>query len=265
MSITPLKKHSGQHGPLIALAVIAGAAALVIKTPTHKALGTLRARPVVVEVKPVEPPVVKTQLVVEATVGYAEDATAHVMAPVGGFVIAAPRIGRTVKRGTPLATIYSADVVVAERELIAQVQHFTTQEPLNAARLKLMRMGVPKEWIARVEQTGVPQGKLPLWAWVDGTVVTNQLVPGLFAEAMTELVTITDPTRRWILVELDESDRARLAVGMSARVYIDGRDKPVPATIGRISPRYVRFEFANPKAAIKAGTPVRVELDFTSS
>jgi multidrug resistance efflux pump len=263
--ITPLKKHSGQHGPLIALAVIAGACVFFIQSPHKKPLAPMREKPVAVKTMPAPPPVEKTRLVADATVGYAEDATAHVMPPVGGFVVAVPRTGRTVKRGAPLATIVSADVLLAERELIAQVQHFTTQEPLNNARLKLQRMGMPKEWIARVEQTGQPQGKLPLWAWVGGSVVVNQLAPGLYVEAMTELVTITDPTRRWVLVELDESDRARLTVGMTARLYIDGREAPVSATIGRITQRYIRFEFANPKGAIAPGTPVRVELDFTAS
>jgi multidrug resistance efflux pump len=264
-TITPLPKRRG-HGGLIAFAAIVAAAFPFLDSPNEKAIVGHLTKPPPIAVAAAPPVrVEKTQLVINAVVGYAEEVTAHVRTPVRGFVIAVPRTGRTVKRGTPLATIYSPDAVLAERALIVQVQHFTTQDLLNDARVALQRMGMPKEWISRVEKTGVPQGKLPVWAWVDGTVVANQLVPGRYVEAMTELVTITDPARRWVLAEVDEEDRARLTVGMTARLYIDGRDKPIPATIGKISRRYVRFELANPKPSVKPETPVRIELDFARS
>jgi hypothetical protein len=265
-AITPLHKHHGQHGPLIALAVIIGASILVVGPSSQRALDgnvTKRAR-IAVPGPPraAEVTSVAEKLVVTAVVGYAEEVTAHVRTPVPGFIVSVPRTGHVVKRGAPLATLYSPDVLHAERELIAQVKDFTTQDLLNDARRKLQRMGMPPAWIARVEKTGVPQGTLPVWAWTSGTVVANQLLPGLYVESMTELVTITDPKRRWVLVEVDDADRARLTVGMAARLYIDGRATPVPATIGRVSRRYVRFEFTNPKPSIAPETPVRVELDF---
>jgi multidrug resistance efflux pump len=164
-----------------------------------------------------------------------------------------------VKRGTALATLASPDVALAQRELVDAAKNFTTQEALDAVRRKLLRMGVPPVALARTEKTGIVDGKLPLWAWIGGTVVDSKLVRGLYVEAGTELVTITDPTRRWVLAEVDDTDR--ISVGMAARLVIDG--KPIAATVAAVyRHRYVRFDVAKP---LPIDTPVRVEIDFSQS
>jgi hypothetical protein len=256
-TITPLAKHHGHNGLLLALAVIAAGAVLVIEPPQRRPLAPHIVRPAATQIAPAK--VLPSKLAVDAVVGYDQSVTAQVGTGARGFGIEDARTGRTVKRGAALATLVSPDVALAQRELVEVAKNFTTQEALDAVRRKLLRMGVPPDALARTEKTGIVDGKLPLWAWIGGTVVDSKLVRGLYVEAGTQLVTITDPTRRWVLAEVDETDR--ISVGMAARLVVDG--KPIVATVAAVyRRRYVRFDLAKP---LPIDTPVRVEIDFTRS
>lgn len=259
-TITPLAKHHGQHGPLIALAVIAAATALVVEMPEKRQLAPhVVARPAATQPAPTE--ALPAKLVVDAVVGYDQSVTAHVGVAVRGFIVEVPRTGRTVKRGAALAMLVSPDVALAQRELVETLKNFTTQDVLDTVRRKLLRMGVPPDALARTEKTGIVDGMLPLWAWIGGTIVETKLVRGLYVEGDTQLVTITDPTRRWVLAEVDADDADRITIGMAARLVIDG--KPIVSTVAAIyRHRYVRFDIAKP---LPIDTPVRVEIDFTQS
>jgi hypothetical protein len=256
-TITPLAKQHGHTSVLLALTVLAAGAVLVIEPPQRRPLAQhIVLRPAT----PVAPAkVLSSKLAVDGVVGYDQSVTAQVGAGARGFVIEVARTGRTVKRGAALATLVSPEVELAQRELVDAVNHFTTQEALDAVRRKLLRLGVPPDALARTERTGVVDGKLPLWAWIGGTVVDSKLVRGLYVEAGAQLVTITDPTRRWVLAEVDDTDR--ISVGMAARLVVDG--KPIAATVAAVyRRRYVRFDLAKP---LPIDTPVRVEIDFTRS
>jgi len=292
--ITPLQKHRGQNGAIVALFVLVAAIAVVVLTqprapaPEPEAVAqapkpaastlTKAALPEVktIATRPDEPLATlavgeldfRRRVKATGTVGFDEKLTAHVRVPVSGWLVDVKPTAAKVKRGTRFANLYSPAIVAAELELVQQVRDFRSQAELDEVRRKLLRWGMPIETIRRVEQTGQPQGKLPVWAWRDGTIVAKQAVPGLFVEPAVELYTITNPARAWIMADVPDADAERLRVGMPAKVTIKGRAKPVTANVGYIFKRSyggekpVRFELAGtfPRDAA-AAVEVTLELE----
>ena len=257
--ITPLKPHHGQHGGLIAFGVLVVAAAVVwwshpteTAAPPKPAAHAVAQKPTVPQLDTTKP--FETAVIAErdferhiATTGFAtfdESSTAHIQVPVSGWLVQVKPTGKTVKRGEPLATLYSMDIIAAELELMAQADHFTTQEDLNHARNKLARFGIPAAQIQRVEQTRTLVGTLPIWAWGTGTVVDKHVFPGMFVDAWTEVYTISDPTRSWVVADLPDGED--VAVGTPAKLTVaDG--KPIDAKVAYVysTMHKVRFELAN--------------------
>ena len=264
--ITPLHKHRGQNGVIAAGFVLIAATILVIMTqPKRLGPGTV-ARPAV-RPAATAPPIVETKraitgpLIATGVTTFDESVTAHVFAPVRGFITKLDaRAGRKVRAGETLAVMHSYDVLAAELDLVTQVQQFTTQDLLNTARRRVMRMGMPRANIERVEKTGVAEPTLPLVALRSGTLVTANAVPGLFVEP-GELFTITDPHKIWVIADVPEE--VALTVGAPAKLRIAGM-KPVTAKVAYIyrqvydGMRKVRFDLA---VAAKPGAVVEVTFD----
>jgi Cu(I)/Ag(I) efflux system membrane fusion protein len=276
--ITPLKPHRGQHAGVISLGVLVVTAAAIIWTHHERRQPPPEppkpAAHAVVAKKPAEPPPqldaskpLETVVVreidfrrrIEAS-GFStfdESVTAHIQVPVRGWLVQVKPIGKTVRRGDPLATLYSPDIIAAELDLIAQVDNFTTQEPLNAARNKLARWGIPKAQIERVEKTKTTVGTLPVWAWNAGTVVEKQAVPGLFVEAWTPVYTITDPSRAWVIADLPENED--VTVGTPAKLTFS-TGKPLAAKVAYV---YSTMHKARFELSTKLARDAQVNVELT--
>jgi membrane fusion protein, copper/silver efflux system len=279
--ITPLPKHRGQNGPIVAMFALVIISAVVVATdPRTEPPPPASARPraVAATTPPPSSPAAAvadhasgTHLAATGVIGFDGAVTAHVRVPVRGWLVDVKPTGRTVRRGTRFANLYSPEVVLLEQALVAQLRNFTVQAELDHARNRLARLGMPPEVMHQVEVTGRPQGKLPVWAWRDGSVVDKQVVPGLYVEPSRELVTITDPTRLWVIIELPEQDAARVSVGMRARLVIEGQPRPVLAKVGHVSTRVyagartVRFQLVNAPRTIKPGAAVKIDLELAST
>lgn len=276
-TITPLQKHRGQNGAVVALFLLLAAVAVVMTTQPKR------------NAPPDEPPAPPRKLAVAApaaatpappvTVASAprtgpitepaeiildEAKTGRVFAPVPGWLAKVPAraMGRRVRAGETLATLHSVDVYLAELDLVAQVQQFTTQEQLDVARRRLLRWYMRPEAVRRIETTGVAGAELPLIAPKDGIVVAMTALPGLYTTP-AELYTITDPNHVWVMAGLDEADASRLVVGTPATLKVHGFARPFATKVAYIyrrvedGKRKVRFEVA---ARIKPGTAATVTL-----
>jgi len=282
-TITPLKKHRGQNGAIAALFVLVAASVVVWTThpkpntppvdPPKKSLAraapaaSAPVAPAAVEpAKTVAPAARSGKITASGVTSFDEMQTAHVIAPVRGWFdkVHMKGIGRQVRPGEVLASMHSVDVYMAELDLVAQVQQFTTQDLLSNARRRLQRWSMPKPMMDRVEKTGVAQAKLPLIAPRAGTLVANHALPGLFVEP-AEMFTITDPLHIWVFADFTEADAARMKVGTPAKLKIEGLAKPVTANVAHIyrmvddGMRKARFELVTP-TPIKPGASVAVEV-----
>ena len=199
-----------------------------------------------------------------------ETRTAHVHARVRGWIEGyhVQFVGRRVKKGEPLVSLYSQEVYAAQLELASLLRSpVKSPELLDAARKRLVLWEVPGSVIAKVEQTGEPQRTFPVLAPRGGTVIAKQAFEGQFIDPSIELYTISDLSRVWVLADIYEADVAHVRVGSIAKLTVEGSSRAVEAKVAFLEPtidertrtRKARFEIAD--GSLMPGSFVTVELE----
>ncbi|MFI5298680.1 MAG: efflux RND transporter periplasmic adaptor subunit, partial [Polyangiales bacterium] len=149
-------------------------------------------------------------------------------------------------------------------------------EMVGAARKRLELMGVPADEIAAIEATGKVPKTVGIRATSSGYVVQKAAVAGMYAQAGTELFTIADLSRVWVIADVYETDLARIAVGQQAHVTVAtfpdrmfmGKVRFIYPSIDPITrTAKVRVELGNADLALRPGMfgSVRIELPETET
>lgn len=203
-----------------------------------------------------------------------ETRSAHVHSKVRGWIdeIYVNFVGRKVKKGEPLCSIYSQEVYAAEIEFLSILERSgsrSTSDPLlDAARRRLALWDVPKDEIARLEQTREARRTFPLLAPRAGVVVAKEAIQGVFVDTSLELYTLSDLSRVWVLVDVYEAEVPYVHLGDNARLTIAGQPAPLDARVSFLSPtieeatrtRKVRLELDNNRGDLLPGAFATVEL-----
>jgi len=127
--------------------------------------------------------------------------------------------GTPVKKGAPLAELYSPDLLIAQQELIQAVRtaaqirksgmtslKYTAQTTLNSAREKLRLWGLKPAQIATIEKGGKVSDHIKIYAPITGIVIHKNAVEGMYVSAGTKIYTIADLTHLWVELDAYESD-----------------------------------------------------------
>lgn len=202
-----------------------------------------------------------------------ETRTAHVHARVRGWIdgFHVQFVGKKVKKGEALVSIYSQEVYAAQLELASLLKSpVRSPELLDAGRKRLALWEVPRSVIDKVEQTGEPQRTFPVLAPRAGVVVAKQAFEGQFIDPAIELYTISDLSRVWVLADIYEADVANVRVGTTAKLTVEGGAEPITAKVAFLNPtidertrtRKARFELSNVSASVMPGAFVTVELEL---
>jgi len=211
------------------------------------------------------------------TVGYDERSLTQVMLKTSGWVreVFVDSIGRPVRRGEPLFTLYSPDLLATQDEylLALKTQRQLTASPLtevkaNAAALvagareRLRLWDLTDRQIAALERRGKAEPVLTIYAPSSGIVLKREAVPGKYAEPGTILYEIVDLSTVWISAEIYESEVA--AVELSQSVSVTFAAYPGETFLGKVAYIYpslntetrtvrVRLELPNPGLKLKPG------------
>ena len=178
--------------------------------------------------------------------------------------------GDRVKSGQPLATLYSPELVTAQRELIEASTFRELNPPLvEAARQKLRNLKVGAAEIARLEAGGEVRTDFTIDADQSGVVVELMTRVGDYVTAGEPLMTLARLDRLWVLLDAYEGDLATIRVGdrvtftttalpgrtFDARVsFIDPLIDPQTRTAT------IRAEVDNGRGLLKPEMFVRAEL-----
>ena len=203
-------------------------------------------------------------------VGFDETRTTHVHAKVRGWIdsIQANFVGRAVTAGQQLCAIYSQDVFAAESELIGLLDRPANDPLLAAARRRLALWDVPKTEIERLEKTREPSRTFPLLAPRSGIIVAKAAIEGAFVDPSTELYTLSDLSKLWVLVDLYERDAPYVHVGDHAKLTIEGENAPLDGTVAFLAPTIdeatrtvkARFVVDNKAGRMRPGAFASAEL-----
>jgi Cu(I)/Ag(I) efflux system membrane fusion protein/cobalt-zinc-cadmium efflux system membrane fusion protein len=187
-----------------------------------------------------------------------------------------------IRKGEPLFTIYSPDLVATEREYLVakqnQQQVASSTVPgvaTNAASLvqaaadRLKQWGIPEKEISRLESTGQVQQELEVDSTVSGYITEREALPNKYVQPDTRLYTVADLSAVWAFAQVFQNDLGRVRVGAPAVLTVD--TYPGRAFAGRVDFIYpdidsstrtarVRLVFPNPDVKLTPGMFVNVLL-----
>lgn len=192
-------------------------------------------------------------------------------------------VGKLVKKGQPLFTLYSPDLVSTEQEyLIARKgQQYLTKTPytdvsseadslLNATRDRLRLWDVSDAQIHNLEATGKAARVMTLYSPIDGFVMTRNAYEQAYVTPETDLYEIADLSTIWVYVDVFEYEAPYVHVGQTAQMqlsYFPGKSYRGKVTYiyPTLDPKTrtikVRLEFPNPGYELKPDMYADVQLN----
>lgn len=210
-----------------------------------------------------------------------DQGTLHDVAPrVAGYVgqVAVPAVGEAVRAGDLLFTLYSPDLLAAQKEFLTALASERTGSPAAgarsgavtaAARSRLRLWGMAGADIDRIAASGIPLEYVPFRSGASGVVVEKVVVDGSGTQAGERVFRIAAIDRVWIEADLYEADLPLVTAGTPARIrlpYLPG--ERIDGTVSFVSPALdeatrtarARIAVANPGGALLPGMYASVEL-----
>ena len=207
--------------------------------------------------------------------------------------------GRYVKKGEPLAEIYSPELLATQQEFLNTLKWTnmqTTKVPggspdhqapadaasrvnqwlakdaaatLEAAKQRLRLWDISEEQIRKIAEEGRPIRTLTLYSPVSGYVTQKMAVQGMRVMPGEKLFDVADFSDLWIIADIYEYELAAVRVGQPVKVtlsYFPGREWP--SRIDYIYPVFsadtrtakVRLALANPGGQLKPQMFTNVEI-----
>lgn len=156
-----------------------------------------------------------------AVVSTDESRVAHVHTRISGWIekLYLNTTGEAVRAGQPVAEVFSQELLASQNEFLAasrQNRALSGSSVYEAARSRLAVLGMSAAEIDALERAGTPRRTLSIVAPRSGIVLRRGVTVGTAVDPSTELVTIADLSRVWVLVEVPEVDSAALSVGSEA-------------------------------------------------
>lgn len=164
--------------------------------------------------------------------------------------------GQKVSKGEKLATIYSPELVTAQRELLEAIAFKETRPAMyNAAVGKLRLWNLSDVQIQSIEDKGEPQLYFDVLSPIAGTVTMRHVAIGDYVKEGTALFKVVDLKRVWALFDAYESDLPWIK--LKDEVEFSIQSLPGKSYKGKVS---FIDPFINPKTRV---AKVRVELKNT--
>lgn len=232
-------------------------------------------------------------------IGFDETKVTHIHTKVSGFIedVFVDFVGKQVKRGDPLFTLYSPDLLATQEEyLLALKSNETLRNSsfdwvskgstnlLAAARKRLELWDISEAQIAELEKAGKANRALTIYSPVSGIVTERAAYHhGRTVTPEMDLYTITDLSSVWILGQVYEYELPFVRVGQQVQVEfpygagVRQRNGTVVFISPTLDPKTrtaeVRVEFPNTDMSLKPdmyvnfknrvsfGTPLVVPTD----
>jgi Cu(I)/Ag(I) efflux system membrane fusion protein len=197
----------------------------------------------------------------------------HVNIKVGGFVdtVYVDYVGKAVKRGERLFSIYSPDLLSVQQEYLLALRTRKAlsgggiatgagDDLVDSARERLRLWDIPESEVKRLEETGKPTKNLTLYSPMTGVVTKKDIVMGHRLNEGDMPYEITDLSSVWVLADAYETDLSRIRLGMTASLSLQAfPGKTFTGRVIFIDPildaktrtAKVRLEFPNPKGELK--------------
>ena len=198
-----------------------------------------------------------------------------------------------IHAGQRIFDIYSPDMVTAQQDLIYLVKNSPAEIGLiNAAKQKLLLLGMTNAQVSHVIQTGKAIYSLPVYSSYDGHVhdmphsqmtgAPNDQPPsgfannlplsikeGMYVEKGQNLFNVVNPHMLWAIIKVDQSSIATLKLNQPVKITLpDVPGKTINAKVDFIEPVLrkgdntisIRVYLDNMDHVLKVNSPVKAEI-----
>lgn len=217
-------------------------------------------------------------------VAYDETRISRVNARVEGWVdrVMVNETGQQVQVGQPLLTIYSPELLASQQEYLLALRSrrvlagstvpgvpAQTDSLVDAARQRLALFDLSQAQIEQVARTGEAIQTVTLHSPASGVLIDRKVYPKMKIGPETELFTIADLSRVWIIADVYEYEAFHIRIGMPGNVSVPalgnvqlrGRVTQIlPSVDSQTRTLQVRLEAANP--GLRLRPEMFVEANF---
>lgn len=203
-------------------------------------------------------------------VSYDEQTLQHVHTRVDGWIetLAITSSGDPVKRGQLLFELYSPALVNAQQEFLAALA--SGNRPLrNASAARLAALGMTSDEIERLEKEKTVNQRVQIFAEADGVVAHLGVREGIFVTPATEVLSVANLDRVWVLAEVLERQSTWVSEGQQGLVTLDHlQSARLSGQVDYIYPELdpisrtlkVRLRFDNPDLTLRPNMFARVVI-----
>ncbi|HYN79536.1 MAG TPA: efflux RND transporter periplasmic adaptor subunit [Lamprocystis sp. (in: g-proteobacteria)] len=209
-------------------------------------------------------------------IAYDETRLVHVHPRAEGWIesLAVRSEGAPVQRDQELASLYAPRILNAQVDFLLALSQPKEAAPVKVdkARNLLRLLDLPDDVIRELERTREPRNTVPVRAPMDGVVTGLMARDGMYVTEATEMFTIADLSRVWVLVDVFEDQLDWLAPKLTAVIRVPARpgrtwegqvDYLYPELDPKTRTLKVRLVFPNPDGALKPNMFADVEIQGT--
>lgn len=198
--------------------------------------------------------------------------------------------GKYVKKGAPLAEIYSPELVATQQEFlnvlkwnqsagssqqsaISSMLAKDSEKIVDAAKQRLKLWDITDEQIKTIEETGKPLKTLTIYSPVNGYVIQKEAVQGMRVMPGEKLFDIADLSTLWVISDIYEYELSYIKIGQTATISLSYLPEKVfsltidyvyPALSADTKTAKVRFVVPNLSEQLKPQmfTNVEIKIDM---
>ena len=196
--------------------------------------------------------------------------------------------GQQVKKGDPVADVYSPEAISAQQEFLLALDSYNVSKDaqpvstngaaalLGQSREKLSRWGITETQIAELQQSRKVKELITIHSPISGTVLKKSVDPQHYAATGEDMYDVADLSTVWLYADVYEYELKRLNVGQ----VVEAASEAYPGEVFRgkitfISPTIepssrtvsVRAAFPNPNDRLKpemfVNATIKIELPIS--
>jgi len=187
-----------------------------------------------------------------------------------------------VRKGDPLFTIYSPDLVATQEEYLLARRNLAAlggssidgvasgaSSLTTAAEQRLRQWDIPESEIAKLKESGKAISELTINSPSSGYITERVALPNMYVEPATKLYALAELSRVWVNAQVLQNDVGRLKLGDTSVITVDAYPGRVfHGSVEEVLPQVdmttrsvkVRLTVNNPGVTLKPGMFVNVNL-----
>jgi Cu(I)/Ag(I) efflux system membrane fusion protein len=204
------------------------------------------------------------------SIGFNERDIAVVQARSAGFVtrVYARAPGDVIERNAPLVDLLTPEWTGAQTEYLALLRS-ADRALIEAARERMVLLGMPPELIAQVERSGRPQATVTVRSPISGAVATLDAREGMSMSSGATVATINGLRSVWLEAAIPESRGVEVVPGGDVTVRLpaypgESFKGRVVTILPQVNPQTrtlrARIELPNPGDRLRPGMFANVQL-----